>query len=708
MRDAPRSAHGHTLHWRCWTVALLVSAAGCGGGSGGGLDLGSSSCANGAEPISFSWQSPSLVSSPPMPSDYFSEPADTATGVQVSIRPGDNIPADHTLVMLFPNVIRELNQLDGFGTAAPALVPFSGPIDLAASGGIQLQTATAEKRPRFVFGGDDGDSAPIFYLNVDTKSTEHGTRRGAIVDHLSNDFLVVEPLTPLTPATHWALVMTRSMTGADDGGGARCVVPSGDFRRVLSGGARSPADRATASYARQAYQLIEDADPSLTPDRVVLPLTFVTQSIVDELLAARQQVESEAEPDILPGSVKLETLADGPVALRIRGQFESPDFRGEERLWQHDPATGALIEKRKLALDFLLQIPRETAEHHQPFPYATYLHGLAGSLEEGTTAGDRLARAGIATIGISDVGHRSGSSVVSVFEFFNLLDIALGHDNAFGVIRDNFRQSTIDQIESLRLAHRLATSGYDVAEPLGVPDLDPSLPPAALGVSLGGLMGTTLTAVEPTVGADVLFVGGGVVTKLIQDSPTFKYLIPIFQALLAPGQDLPADSVPSFFSLMQTILDRGDPVNYAKYVFQAPMTDRLPDATPRSTLLLQSVPDMIVPNSANEALARAFGMPLLTPDKAAVTGLSTEATPARSNQAPGVTVGFFQYTQYHEDKGGPLVKTNHTTIGGAYEPFLQAGTFARTWLDSLGTGDGPVLIDPFDQAQVAQYSGDLP
>ncbi len=684
-----------------WAASVL---GGC-GDSADSLALGPAACANGTEPVSFVWQTTSRASAPPLPSDYFSTPAsDTITGVRISIRPGDNLPADHLLATLFPNVLAELNQLDGFGTAAPALVPFSGAIDLAANGGVPLATATAEKRQRYVFAGD---AAPIFLLDLDPASPTRGARAGVIVDRLANDYLVIEPLVPLRPASRYALVVTRAARGSDDGDGPRCVVPSADIRRVLTGDqVRSPQDRALASYARTALAEIRAADPTLTADRVVVPLTFTTQSIADELLEARARVEAEPPPEILPDTTRVEVLASGSVAVRVRGRFRAPDFRGNERLWQRDPASGALLEKGSQDLDFLLQIPRETDLHRQPFPLAIYLHGLAGDLEEGTTAGDRLASAGFATIGISAVGHRSGSSVLSVLAFFNLLDIAAGGENAFGVIRDNFRQSALDQIGALRLAHQLAASGYDVAEPRGVPDLDPMAPPVALGVSLGGLMGTTLTAIEPSIGGSVLFVGGGVVTKLIQDSETFKYLIPIFQAILAGGEELPADSVPSFFALMQTILDRGDPVNFARYVFAEPLAETLPGSAPRSTLLIQSVPDRIVPNSSNEALARAFGMPLLTPQVAAVTGLESAATPVRSNRAPGVTVGFFQYDDYHEDAGGPLVRSDHTTIGGAYEPFLQAATFARSWLESRASGDGPVLIDPFDASQVARFAGD--
>ncbi len=685
---------------------LAILAAGC-GGSDGSTGLGSADCANGSEPVEFLWEPASRASTPPLPSDYFAEPAsDTRTGVRISIRPGDNLPADHLLATLFPNVLAELNQLDGFGTAAPALIPFSGPIDLEASGGVPLATASPEKRQRYVFAGRD---APIFLLDVGASSASRGAHAGVIVDRLPNDYLVIEPLMPLRPASRYALVVTRDAVGVADGAGLRCVVPSADIRRVLAsgGGVRSPQDQALARFARSALAEIREADPALASDRVVVSLTFTTQSIVDELLEARARVEAEAPPTIVAGSERVEALASGPVALRIRGQFRAPDFRGRERLWQRDPATSALVAKGSQDLDFLLQIPRESEAHHQPFPLAIYLHGLAGDLEEGQTAGERLAAAGFATIGISAVGHRSGSSVLSVLAFFNLLDIATGQENAFGVIRDNFRQSALDQIEALRLAKRLADEGYDLAEPLGVPDLDPTVPPVALGVSLGGLMGTTLTAVDPSIGGSVLFVGGGVVTKLIQDSATFKYLIPLFQAILAGGEDLPADSVPSFFALMQTILDRGDPVNYARHAFAEPLAGELPGALPRSTLLIQSVPDRIVPNSSNEALARAFGLPLLTPEVAAITGLDTATTPLRSNLAAGVTVGFFQYDDYHEDVNGPLVRSDHTTIGGGYEPFLQAATFARSWLDSRTSDEGPVLIDPFDPAQVERFAAGL-
>ena len=52
---------------------------------------------------------------------------------------------------------------------------------------------------------------------------------------------------------------------------------------------------------------------------------------------------------------------------------------------------------------------------------------------------------------------------------------------------------------------------------------------------------------------------------------------------------------------------------------------------------------------------------------------SPVATQGRANA--GVTVGFFQYDDYHEDKDGPIVKTNHTTIGGAYATFKQRPRF---------------------------------
>ncbi|MCA9771781.1 MAG: IPT/TIG domain-containing protein [Myxococcales bacterium] len=663
-------------------------------------------CANGAAPIHVVWDRLDPVSLPPSPSDYFTVPAATATGRRVHIVPGENLPLEDNLSRLFPNVIDELNTLDGFGTSSPALVPLTGPVDLDSNGGHPLFTASPERHQRHVF---DAADAPIFFLNIDPGSPRYGERRAVIVDHLENDFLVIEPLRVLDGATRYALILSKSLLGADEGAGPRCVQPSAAWQRLLDGGPDlTPDEQDLFEFVFAALGQVAFADPTIALGDLALAMPFTTQTTYDELLEVRADLMATPEPEIVPGSLTVETLASGSVAYRVHGKFTAPDWRGAERLWERDPGTGHFLQKGVLERDFVLHVPRENGEYAQPYPIAIYLHGLAGDLGESNTAGERLATQGIATIATAAVGHDSGVAVIAVFEFFNLLDIATGAPNAFSVIRDNFRQSTIDQIQLLRLARRLAAEGFDAAPPIGVPDLDPSTPMGELGVSLGGLMGGTLAAVEPTIESAVLFVGGGVVSKLIQDSPLFSFLIPIFQLILAPGEPLTPDSVPSFFALMQTVLEKGDPVNYARHVFEDPLVTELPGIGPKNMMLVQVVPDLIVPNSSNEAYARAFGLPLLETKVAPVEGLPLEATPAQDNVAPGVTAGFFQYDDYRENEGGPLVPADHTTVGGAFEPFLQGATFARSFLENrlAGNGHGGVLIDPFDPVQVDLYGVD--
>src|SRR6185503_2932339 len=59
------------------------------------------------------------------------------------------------------------------------------------------------------------------------------------------------------------------------------------------------------------------------------------------------------------------------------------------------------------SVQFLIAVPKETAEHKQPFPVAYYGHGYTSSTFELLGFAGDLARQGIASVGINATFHEA-------------------------------------------------------------------------------------------------------------------------------------------------------------------------------------------------------------------------------------------------------------------------------------------------------------
>jgi len=113
------------------------------------------------------------------------------------------------------------------------------------------------------------------------------------------------------------------------------------------------------------------------------------------------------------------------------------------------------------------------------------------------------------------------------------------------------------------------------------------------GQSLGGIAGTTLAAQNlPAIKSAYLNVPGGGIANLIVESVS---LAPRVNAGLAASGLTPGTSLyAQFFRDAQTLVDAGDPVNYAAAA-----------ATARPVLFTQVVNDTVVPNTATQRLVAA-------------------------------------------------------------------------------------------------------
>ncbi len=168
------------------------------------------------------------------------------------------------------------------------------------------------------------------------------------------------------------------------------------------------------------------------------------------------------------------------------------------------------------------------------------------------------------------------------------------------VARDNLRQSVSDLLHLYSALDQIDVDG-------GGPDLDATRV-AYVGQSLGSIVGTTFLSLVD-VEAAFLSVPGGGVAKLIEGSETYSDVL--IDGLADEGTLFGTPDYEAFLFAAQTVIDAGDPINYA-----ARLTAR---GTP---IHLSEViggrkfgPDDVVPNavagaplSGTEPLARALGL----------------------------------------------------------------------------------------------------
>lgn len=187
--------------------------------------------------------------------------------------------------------------------------------------------------------------------------------------------------------------------------------------------------------------------------------------------------------------------------------------------------------------------------------------------------------------------------------------------------RDSLRQAAANLVH---LTRSIDSIDFNIAFASAL--MDPSfvgadfelLPIRFVGHSLGGITGTTYLGVDATADAAVLVAPGGDIADLLLDSENIYPAIEegLGENGLTPGMRF----FDEFFRNAQTIVEAGDPINYAAMA-----------NADHNILMMEIVggagnlPDQVVPNSATGKLADAMGLETVTttvgPDPAGVNGL---------------------------------------------------------------------------------------
>jgi hypothetical protein len=576
----------------------------------------------------------------PFPSNrYAVSDAATITGLRVDIGAHNTIDP---IVLAYPATVAQLDALDGFSTTGGIIAGFSGPMDMQGLAPYPdadppdttpLRDAATYTEP----------GSPILLVDVDPASAERGRAIGLLprywaqpanVDFAESDFTVVaQPAEPLRPATRYLFVVTSALRGE----GGEALVRSPETDALVDG----DAEGAYGAEVREALGVLE-AKVGVPRGEVRLASTFTTQSVVEELAGMATRARTQPAPALLePFTVETPPGADGRV--RFRAVYATPEYRRASPDGKWLVEDGLPVAQAEVGLELFLAFADGT--HSGPRPVVIYAHGLGGDKDGCWGTAERLKEIDAAVIAIDSPEHGSrsdgsGSEVASIFGFFGIDPDTQDFD--IGRARDSFRQMGSDQLELVRFIGTLGDLDLlPAGAPDGVPDLDVSRI-LYIGHSFGSVQGPTVFALAPEITQAVWNVGGDGMMTLIRDSQTFSLLV---EALAPPGTSMPA--LGRFFAATQAIVDRGDPLNFARYGTLEPLPGAR-DWKARDVLLQEVVDDHIVPNSSTEALARAAGLTLADAVRP-VSGMAQASAPLQGNLQSGATGVLYQFARMNGD-----------------------------------------------------------
>lgn len=522
------------------------------------------------------------------------------------------------------------HDLDGFATTSAVFFRVDGDVDPAS---LPATPSDSLSPSASVFLLDVGSASPSAFERVPVETHWDAARR----------MIVVRPWYghALHEGRTYAAVVTSAVRAVD----GTALGPSARFASIRDATTRPTDATDAAAYAEYTPVL---ASSAVTRANVSGLAVFHVEMVSAELDQAREVVRSADAPALtilrVASGTQLDELLGVPsedvpgvdvvggvqhshIGTLIDGTFPSPSFTASSAFghgpFRHD-ASGALVVQGTNTVWFTVALPPGDVSN---VPLVVYQHGLGDDRSAIFGIADALCAEGFAVAAIDipfhgmraegtaiDARHAFGSTTgadlygdltgTSVYVGFVGVVDGSGPYVAFHPTypRDMLRQSVVDVMALVNALDRSDWSGVGTMggpATIGFSDA----PIGFVGVSLGGIIGTTFVTGEPRVGAAVLNVTGGELTNLVAFSSAFNET---FLPLLLPSIGLDpaaldyAGSPPRFLpeiALYQTLLDRGDSMAFAPIL-----------ATQNKHVLFQmAYDDEAVPNQATESLARAAG-----------------------------------------------------------------------------------------------------
>jgi hypothetical protein len=551
----------------------------------------------------------------PWPSAYWETPAGTRTGWRIDL-PDEVMPAD-TRGNRLPST--DWNRRDGFSPNTPIVV----------LPGVALDAALLpdETRPALDFAAN----LPILLADAQT---------GAFVPYFAEldsnatpgetPALIIRPWTPLREQQRLVVGLTtalRSTAGEslrttpamaallrnEPTGDPRIDAHLTDWQRDLTtltdlGVDRSAIvaawhfDTASQVWTEGPGIVMREAFRSFAGDGAP-PFTITQVELATETAALFPALPTPA------ADARITYKPMHPeVALRIRGTFTAPLFLTSAdaagRLNWND-AAGTLDPNGTVERPFLLLVPPSALTATTPPPTLIYGHGLLrsacdeGCVEPGAAElmPHLTALLGTVTVATDWWGLSQADLPVALSAGANLALLPR--------ITDKLAAGAMMPF----LAGRIARLGIPqhpwFARADGRAFADTTTPPRYYGNSLGGIMGTTMVALNPEVERAVLNVPGGGWSMLLNRSSNFAAFLTLI------NRNYPDRAEQQLiFAMSQSHWDLSDPLTFADRLITEPLAGAPAN---RRALWSVSLGDAQVPTLSAGYLARVAGQPLLGP-----------------------------------------------------------------------------------------------
>jgi pimeloyl-ACP methyl ester carboxylesterase len=516
-----------------------------------------------------------------------------------------------------------INHLDGFSTTAPIHVRFTDAINAATLvGGVNVHV--------FEVDVDPATTATVGFRSVLIPDVDYSIGVAASAD-TNGSVMEITPLRALdagydigTGLNVGYLVLVTD--GVQSAGGAPATADdsyAAILAYIASAGAVSTGNATLDQIAQLvgAHHLIGAGVLGDTSD-VILSFSFTTQdaTVVMETVAAISApgtpgafVPVGTNEDILmAGQVGLSDVYIGSITVPYYSSLTDPingywdDGAGND-LTRYNPIPAA---NGTVTIPVMATMPNATAAgafgcaQGGGWPVVIFQHGITQDRTNVLAIAETLGSVCHASIaidlplhGITDNANPFFSAVGATERHFSLdLDGTAGIDSsgsyflnpqALLTTRDNFRQAAADLI-----AVAMAAGTFDLDG--GGADFDGS-DVHFVGHSMGGILGTIFLGVNTDAGSATLANAGASWSTMLVDSQTIGTAV--INGLAANGIFPGTQFFLEFVRNAQTVLDAGDPFNYAAQA-----------AADHPIQLFQVAGDATVPNSATALMAGEMGL----------------------------------------------------------------------------------------------------